>query len=133
MPLRIVFAACALALGLAPLTARAAPLISVGVGPAGFGVNNLAPNDDGSTGVIDLTVAFPGGLRFFGGPYTSCYVNNNGNITFAGSVGTYTPTPFPIASQPMIAPYWGDVDTRAATVDPPATACTGTSSPAAWS
>ena len=109
---RVALVVFALGLVLAPITARAAPLISVGVGPAGFGTNNLAPNDDGSSGIIDLTAAFPGGLRFFGGPYTSCYVNNNGNITFAGPVGAYTPTPFPIASQPMIAPYWGDVDTR---------------------
>jgi MYXO-CTERM domain-containing protein len=28
-------------------------------------------------------------------------------------VSTYTPTAFPIASQPMIAPWWGDADTRA--------------------
>ncbi len=112
MQQRIAFALCALAVGLVPLSAHAAPLIATFGGPAGFGTNNLAPNDDGSSTAIDLTPAFPGGLRFFGGPYTTCYVNNNGNITFAAPVGAYTPTPFPIASQPMIAPYWGDVDTR---------------------
>jgi MYXO-CTERM domain-containing protein len=51
-------------------------------------------------------------VRFFGGPYTQFWVNNNGNITFNGPVFNYTPLPFPIAMQPMIAPYWGDVDTR---------------------
>ncbi|MFN7699224.1 MAG: nidogen-like domain-containing protein [Deltaproteobacteria bacterium] len=44
--------------------------------------------------------------------HTTFWVNNNGNITFRGPVGTFTPSPFPIAMQPMIAPYWGDVDTR---------------------
>jgi MYXO-CTERM domain-containing protein len=39
-------------------------------------------------------------------------VNNNGNITFNARVGSYTPSPFPVSSQPMAAAYWGDVDTR---------------------
>jgi hypothetical protein len=81
-------------------------------GPAGYGPNILPANDDGSTQELDLTAAFPGGLRFFGGQYTTFWVNNNGNITFSGPVYHYTPTPFPIADRPMIAPYWGDVDTR---------------------
>lgn len=81
-------------------------------GPAGFGTNTLPANDDGFSSAIDLTSAFPGGLNFFGGPYTQVFVNNNGNITFRAGVSRYTPTAFPIADQPMIAPYWGDVDTR---------------------
>ncbi|MCB9597908.1 MAG: hypothetical protein H6719_34650 [Sandaracinaceae bacterium] len=39
-------------------------------------------------------------------------MNNNGNITFSGAVYNYTPMPFPVADRPMIAAYWGDVDTR---------------------
>ena len=39
-------------------------------------------------------------------------MNNNGNITFNEGVSEFTPIMFPIADQPMIAPYWGDVDTR---------------------
>ena len=84
-------------------------------GPAGFGSGILNRNDDGSTGAIDLTGAFTGGLRFYGGPYTQLWVNNNGNITFSGPVYNYTPIRFPISSQPMIAPYWADVDTRGTT------------------
>jgi len=91
-------------------TPTGVPLVTVAGG--GFGANILPGNDDGSSSAIDLTVAFPGGLRFFGGPYTTAYVNNNGNITFSGPEYEYTPTPFPVASRPMIAPYWGDVDTR---------------------
>jgi hypothetical protein len=40
------------------------------------------------------------------------FVNTNGNITFRTGLGTYTPQAFPVANQPMIAPWWGDVDTR---------------------
>ena len=93
-------------------TARAVPLLDVFGGPVGYGPNNLAANDDGSSAAIDLTSAFPGGVSFFGGPYTQFWVNNNGNITFNDALYDFTPASFPIASQPMIAPYWGDVDTR---------------------
>jgi hypothetical protein len=39
-------------------------------------------------------------------------VNNNGNVTFNGPLGGFTPAAFPASSHPMIAPFWGDVDTR---------------------
>ncbi len=85
--------------------------------PGGTVTGTLAGNDDGSTPTISLASAFPGGLNFFGGPFTSVVVNNNGNVTFGGSLYTYTPRPFPIprdgsTSYPMIAPYWADIDTR---------------------
>ncbi|MCC7540433.1 MAG: hypothetical protein IT379_29725, partial [Deltaproteobacteria bacterium] len=106
--------AMALGLGLAWPASRAGavPLIDGYGGAAGYGTDFLPPNDDGSSSAIDLTGSFPGGLLFFGGPYTTMYVNTNGNITFNGPLPTYTPNPFPVASQPMIAPYWGDVDIR---------------------
>ena len=89
-----------------------ASLISDLGGPAGFGTGFLDYNDDSSSSAIDVSHAFPRGLRYFGGTYHSIYVNNNGNITFRGAVGQFTPTAFPIADQPMIAPFWADVDTR---------------------
>lgn len=92
--------------------AHAAPLLRSFGGPEGFGTNVLPSNDDGSSAALDLTGAFSGGLRFFGGPYTEFFVNNNGNISFNDDIFAYTPDPFPVADQPMIAPYWGDVDTR---------------------
>lgn len=110
-PLR-AFIIVALALASAP--AAAAPLIGGLGGPNGYGTDHLPPNDDGSSAAIPITSAFPGGLTFFGGPYTEMWVNTNGNITFSGSLGTYTPSAFPVASRPMIAPYWADVDIRGA-------------------
>src|SRR5688500_18238885 len=81
-------------------------------GPLGYGADCLSPNDDGSSDEIDLTVAFPNGLELFGTRHQVGYVNTNGNITFDGPVSEYTPDAFPVADQPMIAPYWADVDIR---------------------
>ncbi len=106
-----IVAAVAMTLG-AVGNAGAATLLNGLGGPAGYGPNNLPGNDDGSTGVIDISAAFPEGLHFYAATYRSLFVNNNGNITFGAALGAYTPNPFPIASQPMIAPWWGDVDTR---------------------
>ena len=40
-------------------------------------------------------------------------VNNNGIISFTVAIPTYTPDPFPLAGDlELIAPFWGDVDTR---------------------
>ncbi|TAK29390.1 MAG: hypothetical protein EPO40_10270 [Myxococcaceae bacterium] len=105
-------ALAALAGQVAPRTASAVDLIADLGGPAGFGTSFLAENDDSSSTEIDISRGFPGGLRYFAGTYRSIFVNNNGNITFRGAVGQFTPTPFPIADQPMIAPFWADVDTR---------------------
>jgi MYXO-CTERM domain-containing protein len=108
---RSFFLAAAIALAASPALAEA-PLYDGYGGASDFGGDCLGPNDDGSSSRIDLTEAFPGGLEFFGDTYTSVYVNTNGNITFRGPLGTFTPEAFPVAEQPMIAPYWADVDIR---------------------
>lgn len=72
--------------------------------------NTLPPNDDGSSEAVELGFT----IDFFGTEYTSVYVNNNGNITFSGPLVEYTPTPIVGAGTPIIAPFWADVDTRAA-------------------
>jgi hypothetical protein len=89
-----------------------ATLLSGLGGVAGYGTECLSPNDDGSSAAFGIAGAFPGGLHFFSNTHTTAYVNTNGNITFSGPVSTYTPNPFPVANQPMIAAYWGDVDIR---------------------
>jgi len=100
-------------------TGQAAPLIGGLGGPAGYGADRLFLNDDGSSSAINTDVAFPMGLQFFGMTFHEFYLNNNGNITFGASLGTYTPRAFPIASQRMIAPWWGDVDTRGGSLSDP--------------
>jgi len=103
----------ALALCAAALPAQAqTPLLSGLGGPRDYGTACLAPNDDGSSASIDLTPAFPAGLRFFTRSHMTAFVNTNGNITFSEPLPTFTPEAFPVADQPMIAPYWGDVDIR---------------------
>lgn len=57
-------------------------------------------------------------LDFFGVPYSSVYVNTNGNVTFHAPNIVYTP--FALTSTtgtPIIAPFFADVDTRAAGSD----------------
>ncbi len=88
--------------------AASAPLIDGLGGPAGFGELTQFPNDDASSNELNL----PFGLNFFGTNYNSFFVNNNGNVSFGSPLGSFTPTPFPASSLPIIAPYWGDVDTR---------------------
>lgn len=75
---------------------------------AGFDDQTLFANDDGSTGAVSLGFDFD----FFGVVYSSTYVNNNGNLTFASSLGSYTPFDLTSTSTPIIAPFFADVDTR---------------------
>jgi len=83
-------------------------------GTAGFGndMSCLSQNDDGSGPQINFDSYFPGGLRFYASTHHSLYVNTNGNITFSMPVSRYTPGAFPVSANPMIAPFWADVDIR---------------------
>ncbi|MBE9007256.1 PEP-CTERM sorting domain-containing protein [Fortiea sp. LEGE XX443] len=92
--------------------AQAAGLLLNGFGgDAGFGALALPRNDDGSSNELNL----PFQINFFGNTFNNFYVNNNGNLTFRDPLSQFTPDPFPIANQPIIAPYWSDVDTRCLT------------------
>ncbi|MCC7070936.1 MAG: hypothetical protein IT383_06425 [Deltaproteobacteria bacterium] len=99
------------ALAAAPAVATVPLQVGLG-GPRGYGTDCLSPNDDGTSASIDITPAFPAGLRFFTGTHTRVFVNTNGNITFSGAEPVYTPQAFPVASRPMIAAYWADIDLR---------------------
>ena len=80
----------------------------------GFGTAGLQRNDDGSSSAIDITPIFGSqGLNFFGHQYTSLYINNNGNITFAAASSQFTPDAINAGvDNPIIAPFWADVNTR---------------------
>ena len=69
----------------------------------------MAPNDDGSSSYIHLPFSFD----FYGTLYDSVIINNNGNISFLAPYYEFTANPFPDPNYNMIAPFWGDVDTRA--------------------
>lgn len=68
----------------------------------------MQPNDDGSSAQIPL----PFNFQLYGTNYTSCYINNNGNLSFGTSYGAYSSQGFPSANYVMVAPFWADVDTR---------------------
>ncbi len=68
---------------------------------------NFGPNDDASLGPLALPFTF----SLYGTNYTDVYLNNNGNVSFDNPYWWYTSTGFPITT-PMVAPFWGDVDTR---------------------
>jgi hypothetical protein len=72
----------------------------------------MMPNDDLFSNLISLPFTFD----FYGNTYNSLYINNNGNISFLAQYSTFTANPFPDASYNMIAPFWGDVDTRDSTM-----------------
>ena len=77
-----------------------------------FGANVLFRNDDSSSPFINLASIFEQGIDFNGNEFTGLYVNTNGNVTFEGPLGQFTPAVIGNGSQTIIAPFWGDVDTR---------------------
>ena len=71
-------------------------------------VLTMVPNDDGSFGPFSLGFTF----CFYGIDYTEVYINNNGNLSFGSPYFQFITTGFPSIDYVMIAPFWGDVDTR---------------------
>lgn len=80
----------------------------------GFSSNTLAPNDDGSTGLVDIGFI----ANFFGVQRNQLYVNNNGNVTFDNPLSTFTPFGLTATARQIIAPFFADVDTRNAASQP---------------
>ncbi|NQZ34509.1 MAG: hypothetical protein HRT58_02550, partial [Crocinitomicaceae bacterium] len=75
--------------------------------PLDASYTSIPRNDDGSFGPIALPFVFD----LYGTSYTQVWINTNGNLTFTGPYSTYSASGFPF-STPMVAPFWGDVDTR---------------------
>ena len=63
-------------------------------------------NDDDSANVL-----IPFTFTLYGDDFTDVFINNNGNLSFGSLFSTFTSTGFPINNFPMVAPFWGDVDT----------------------
>lgn len=71
-------------------------------------------DDSPPNGPFEVQIPFT--FCFYGTDYNSFFINNNGNITFEESFATFSSTAFPDATvPPMIAPFWGDVDTGSPT------------------
>lgn len=76
--------------------------------PFNFGTGPDYRNDDFSS----PNIALPFNFCFYGQNQASCYINNNGNISFGAPYGTFSASGFPNNQVVMIAPFWADVDTR---------------------
>lgn len=90
-----------------------APDASYSIVPFQFASPPYYENDDGSTANIPIPFTF----CLYGNNYTSLWINNNGNVTFDGPYTTFSAVAFPSALYTMVAPFWGDVDTRGAGSD----------------
>jgi uncharacterized repeat protein (TIGR02543 family) len=81
-------------------------------GPGGSGPPDPADpcqrNDDG----MSLAIHLPFTFRLYGADYATCYINNNGFVSFAAPDSDYTATGFPTSRYAMVAPFWADADTR---------------------
>lgn len=107
-----ILAAGLLSLG---LLAFASGTHAAAIHDASLFTNVLPANDDGSTGLVNL--GFTANINSTN--YTQTYVNNNGNITFNNPLSTFTPSAISSgAFGPIIAPFFADVDTRAAGSNP---------------
>lgn len=106
---RATSSAVKLLLGGAAVVALAvAPPVQAGAIVGGFNTGILGPNDDNSVGPVAIGFT----VDFYGQVFTSLYVNNNGNITFGGGLGDFTPFDLTSTQSHIIAPFFGDVDTR---------------------
>ena len=75
----------------------------------------MQPNDDGFSNQITLPFQF----NLYGDLYSSCFINNNGNLTFNEGLYSFSAGGFPAGpgfggslDTIMVAPFWADVDTR---------------------
>jgi hypothetical protein len=114
----LVYRACALPVlalvGTALSAVAVAPASAEGPGAirpdAAFTANVLPANDDGSQAQVPLGFT----ADFFGYRYSSVFVNNNGNISFDEPLPEFTPFGLTPWGKKIIAPFFGDVDTRGA-------------------
>lgn len=89
----------------------------------GFDGTTFLANDDGTYPAHGLNSGTPPGtpvaqplgfyFNFYGTTYTSVFVNNNGNVTFNAAQSNFTPPAIvDPTGNPLLAPFFADVDTR---------------------
>jgi hypothetical protein len=121
IPLRVLLSVFCIAMFLTALSVDS----EAGAVRPGFNSTADGRNDDGTwTAPAGCTNAANGGTcagtavplgfsaNFFGVPFTSAFVNTNGNITFDARLSTFTPFGLTATSRQIIAPFFADVDTR---------------------
>lgn len=75
-------------------------------GDLGYGEEVLGLGDDGS-----VLHSLPFTIGYQGMTTDTFFINANGNFTFFEGFGNFTTSPFDSLSQPIIAPFWADIDT----------------------
>ncbi|ETX26648.1 calcium-binding protein, partial [Roseivivax isoporae] len=82
-------------------------------GPAGFGETEVPRGDDGAL-QVDVSAVFERGIPWFAATRDAAdvYVNLNGTVSFGAAYGAYPTTANSVPGVPLVAPFWGDVDTR---------------------
>ena len=83
-------------------------MVTTGGGNASNTGDASGRNDDGFRGPVNLGFNF----TLYGNTYDSLYINNNGNVSFGNGISAYVPSGPTGANQPIISPFFGDVDTR---------------------
>jgi hypothetical protein len=83
-------------------------VVMTGGGNANGAGDPSGRNDDGFSGPINLGFT----LNYFGTNYTQFWINNNGNVSFGGGISDFTPNGPTGADEPIISPFFADVDTR---------------------
>lgn len=101
----VALLSAASAVALSPTTASAAT--DAIVADSGCTTNDLGANDDGSSAAI----ALPSTLKFYDREVSTAFVNNNGNITFNAALSSFSGH-ISTLSQPLVAPFFSDLDTR---------------------
>jgi hypothetical protein len=82
--------------------------VTTGGGNANGAGDPSGRNDDGFNGPVALGFNY----TLFGTTYNSIFINNNGNVSFGSGISAYVPTGPTGANQPVISPWFDDVDTR---------------------
>jgi hypothetical protein len=83
-------------------SALASPLISID------NALTLPRCDDCNSGPVDIGF----NINFFDNNYSQLYVNNNGNVSFNHGLSDYTFGSLVNRTNPIIAPFFSDIDTR---------------------
>ena len=107
--LTCLFAAAAVTASLF-MPAHAGAVINV----AGFTSNVISPQSFGRLDDGSALASIGFNIDFYGATQSSLYVNNNGNVSLDGALAAYSPSPLASLTSRLIAPFFADVDTRAA-------------------